>query len=125
MRTKLIPLSDIPYAARNAEAAERARWPTRAMALDAATYEIIAAEGCYSGAFAPTRGWVLTERAAEAVAGMVVNMPGGSCHRDQDYQENTYETSDALGEYIEAVARGVPQAEAVAAYQAARKVEAR
>lgn len=37
--TKLMPLNAIPYRARAIESRERATWPARAMALDAATYE--------------------------------------------------------------------------------------
>lgn len=118
---KLIPVSSIPYCAREAEARERAKWPSRAMALDAATYEILNAPGTFSGAFPLTVGWVLTRTAAEAIAGERCHMPGGTSHRLWDYQQNAFYTSDTLGEYMEALARGVPQAEALAAYTAARE----
>lgn len=117
---KLIPLNRIPYAAREAEAVERAKWPTRAMALDAASIKIIDAEGCYGGAYPGTWGWVLTRRAAEAISQVETNMPGGSCHNEASYEDG-YSASDALGDYMEAIARGVPAAEALAAYEAARK----
>ncbi len=117
---RLIPLSSIPYAARETEARERAKWPTRAMALDAATYEIVLAPGCYGGAVAPTVGWVLTSEAADALAAIVTHMPGGSSHRRLRWEHNTSDTSEALGEYVAARARNVPEAEAIAAYQARR-----
>lgn len=119
---KLIPLSDIPYRAREREARERAKWPTRAMALDAATIKIVDAPGCYGGAFPGVWGWMLTIEAAEAMIEVRTNMPGGSSHCRADYQDG-YSSSEPLGEYLEAIARGVPQADAVAAYNAARLVE--
>lgn len=120
--SKLVSLSKIPHAARSAEAKERAKWPTREMALDSASYEILAAPGCYGGAFPPSHGWVLTRDAAEAIAGQMTHMPGNTSHRRQDYQERAVST-DALGDYIEAVARGVPQTEALAKYIASRAAE--
>lgn len=119
MTTKLIPLSSIPYRARSGEASARAEWPTRQMALDAATYQIVAAAGCYGTAYPPTHGWVLTRGAADALAAIVTRMPGGSCHHRMTWEESTYQTSDALGEYVEAIARGVPKADAIAQYVAA------
>lgn len=116
---KLLPLSSLPYCAREMEARERAKWPTREMALDAASYRIIDAPGTYGGAFPGTRGWVLTEDAAEAICAYRCRMPGGTSHALYDYSEESY-ASDALGEYVEAVARGVPESEALAAYTAAR-----
>lgn len=119
MTTNLIPLSRIPYRARETEAAARAKWPTRAMALDAATYRIEAAEGCYGTAYAPVYGWVLTHAAADALANILTHMPGGTSHHRLSYSECAGQTTDALGEYMEAIARGVPQAQALAQYEAA------
>lgn len=116
---KLIPLSSIPYRARQIEARERAKWPTRAMALDAATIKIVDAPGCYGGAFPGAWGWVLTIEAAEAMSEVSTNMPGGSSHHRADYEDG-FSSTDALGEYLEAIAHGVPQEVAVAAYNAAR-----
>lgn len=116
--TRLIPLSQIPYRARAAEARERAKWPTRAMALDAATIRIMAAPGCYGGAEAPTHGFVLTLEAAEALSEVRAHMPGGTSHRRMDYEDG-YPSSDALGDYVEAIAQGKPAADAIAAYEAA------
>lgn len=116
---KLIPLTQIPYAARAEEAKARATWPTRAMALDAATLQIVMAPGCYGGPDAPTIGWVLTREAAEALAAMRTYMPGGTSHRRLTWRVNTYQTSDALGEYIEAIARGEDATIAAAAYRQA------
>lgn len=120
MTTKLIPLSSIPHRAREAEAAARAKFPTRAMALDAATYRIEAAEGCYGTAYPPVYGWVLTRAAADALADIVTHMPGGSSHHRMSFSECTGHTTDALGEYMEDIARGVSRAEALAKYEAAR-----
>lgn len=120
---KLIPLNRIPYRARQAEARERAKWPTRAMALDSATIAIVGAPGCYGGAEAPTYGFVLTSAAAAALAEIKVDMPGGGRHRRLDYQDG-YPSSDALGCYLEAVARDPSPAgreAALAAYKAARR----
>ncbi len=84
--TNLIPLSEIPYVARRAEAA--ARHDLReagADALEAARYEIHEAEGCYSGASPRTHGWTVTRAAAEALSRRIVRMPGGSQHEDTAY----------------------------------------
>jgi hypothetical protein len=118
--TKLFPLSQIPYRARKIEARERAKWPTRAMALDAATIAIMAAPGCYGGAEAPKYGFVLTLDAAEALSEVQTNMPGGTSHRRLDYSDG-YPSSEALDDYLEAIARGTAIAEALAAYETARK----
>lgn len=115
---KLINLGDLPYRVRSAEAAERAKWPTRAMALDAATYEIVMAQGCYGGAYAPTIGFVLTREAADALAERLTYLPGGTCHHRLSYQECS--SSDALGEYLEAIARGDDAEHALSAYKAQR-----
>ena len=120
---KLIPLSSIPYRARGAEASERAKWPTREMALDAATIRIMAAPGCYGGAEAPTHGFVLTAEAAAALSEVQTHMPGGTSHRRMDYSDG-YPSSDALDDYLEAIARDQSPAgkeQALAAYQAARR----
>lgn len=119
MATKLIPLSSIPHRARAIEADARAKFPTRAMALDAATYRIEAAEGCYGTAYPPVYGWVLTASAADALAGIVTHMPGGTSHHRMSFTECTGQTTDALGEYMQDIACGVPQAEALAKYEAA------
>ena len=82
---KLIPLRDIPTTtARNREAEQRRRYrsPESTMsALEAASYEIVVAEGCYFGAVAPSVGWVLTYEAANAITQRITRMPGGTCHR--------------------------------------------
>lgn len=116
---KLIPLNKIPYSAREREASERAKWPTRAMAADAATIKIIDALGSYDYDDHRVLGWVLTIEAAEAMSDVSTNMPGGSVCNEYDY-ETGYSSSMALGEYMEAIARGVSQDVAVAAYNAAR-----
>ena len=53
--------------------------------LEASQYEIVEAEGTYSGAFAPTVGWCCTRKAAEALAAEVINMPGNTCHHGLSY----------------------------------------
>lgn len=73
---RLIPLSDIPYAARLAEAA--ARRELGADALGSAHYRVEEAPGCYAGAFPATLGWTVTEAAAAALASCTVTMPGGA-----------------------------------------------
>lgn len=120
---KLIPIAHIPYRARAAEAAARAKWPTRDMALDAATFEIVDAPGTYSGAWPCTYGWVCTRFAAIAMTEIMCRMPGDSQHQLFRAQENTRKCSDALSEYLEAVARDQSvdgRAAALAAYAAAR-----
>lgn len=86
--TKLIPLNEIPYRARAVESKERAKWPTRKMALDAATYRIVAAEGTYSGIDPDVYGWVLTRQAAEALSEVKVSPPGNTWHHLYAYQES-------------------------------------
>jgi len=85
---KLIPLHEIPYRGRSAERAERAKHPTREAALAAATYEMLAAPGTYSGPACapPTLGCVLSREAASALAEVMVAMPGGTSHRHYDVQ---------------------------------------
>jgi len=78
---KLIPLRDLPYEARETEAdARRDLREQGEDVLECAHYEIHMAEGCYSGTWPPTVGWVVTERAAQALAAGVTHTPGGSCH---------------------------------------------
>ncbi len=115
--TRLVPLNRIPYAARRAEADERAKWPTRAMALDAAFYKIVDADGCYSGPFPGLWGWVLTREAAEAISQVRTEMPDGSTHCRASYRL-VFATTEALGDYMEAIARGSSPADALAAYEA-------
>ena len=81
--TKLIPLRDIPSAARATEAAARRAHPTRAAALDAAQYRIDVAPGCHSRPYfdPPCVGWVVTRSAAEAYTAQLTHMPGGTSHR--------------------------------------------
>jgi hypothetical protein len=76
----LLPLRSIPFVARANEAAARRMCGTRSEAITAAEWEIVDAEGCHSGARPATRGWCLTQAAAEAVAAEVVRMPGGTVH---------------------------------------------
>lgn len=114
----LIPLSQLPYSARAEESEERAKWPTRAMALDAATIKIVSAPGCYSDAIPPTIGWVLTLSAARALCEQVTTMPGGTCHHRLAYVDG-YHSTDALDEYMQAIADGADKDAAVAAYKAA------
>lgn len=77
----LLRLSDIPYAARQAEAVARRGYPSRSEALTAARYEIVDAPGTYSSSFPKTLGWVLTESAAQAIAEERCKMPGGYSFR--------------------------------------------
>lgn len=112
---KLIPLAHISHRARGAEAHARAKWPTRAMALDAATIAIIAAPGCYGGAEPPIYGFVLTLVAAVSLSSVKTSMPDGSSHRRLHFY-NGYASSTELSEYVDAVARGMPIADALAIY---------
>lgn len=116
---KLIPLNEIPYRARQVESEERAKWPTRKMALDAASWRIVWAAGTYSEAFPPTHGWVLTYQAADALSEIKAYPPGNSGHRLYDYQDDPG-GSDALGIYMEDIARGMDEADALAKYEAAK-----
>lgn len=77
---KLIALADIPHCARSAERAARNKHACRGAALAAATYEIVLAPGCYSGAYAPTVGWCCSRDAAEALSERLTHMPGGTSH---------------------------------------------
>jgi hypothetical protein len=66
---------------------------------------------------------VLTREAAEAISGVLTHMPGGSSHRRMDWEDG-HPSSDALGEYLESVARDPSEAgkaAALAAYNAARE----
>lgn len=81
----LMRLTDIPYAARGAERRARAKHATRAAALEAAQYEIVQAEGTYSGANAPTVGWCCSRAAAEALAAELTRMPGNTCHHSLSF----------------------------------------
>ena len=119
----LIPLNRLPYAVRQAEADERAKWPTRAMALDAASYMIVDAYGCYGGPHPGVWGWVLTPEAAEAMRQVRTPMPDGSAHRRASYLVVCAPT-EALGAYMEAIARGVSPAIALAVYEAQALMEA-
>lgn len=87
---RLIPLKDIPYAARAAERAARAKHASRADALHAASFEIVSAPGCHSRAsFDPPRiGWVCSRAAAVALSERLTRMPGGTAHRRLAYQEH-------------------------------------
>lgn len=78
---KLLALSQIPTAdARDAERAARAKYPTRAAALEAASLEVVDAEGCYSGAYPRTYGWLCSTKAAAAVSAEQTHMPGNTSH---------------------------------------------
>jgi hypothetical protein len=81
----LIPLKHIPYKARKIEASERRKHSSRKNALESATIEIVLAPGCYSGAYPPTVGWVLTKTAADEMSKRMTTMPGGSAHRRINY----------------------------------------
>lgn len=121
--TTLIPLSQIPYSARQTEASERTKYPTRAMALDAATIKIVDAPGTYGGPWPKTRGWVLTATAARAISEVRCRMPGGTSHRLWDCQDG-FESIAALGQYLEQIARDPSDAgrsAALAAYRAAEQ----
>lgn len=76
---RLIPLSEIPYRARDAERDARAAHPTRADALRAAPWAIVDAEGTYDGpSDRTTYGYVVTQIAAEAMGDVRANPPGGN-----------------------------------------------
>jgi hypothetical protein len=81
--TKLIPLSQIPYAARGYERTARAAYPTRSAALYAANYRIDVAPGCHSRPYfdPPVIGKVLTRAAAQAICGRLTYMPGNTSHQ--------------------------------------------
>ena len=81
MVDRLIPLKDIPYAARESEAA--ARREIRAKGLDPlaeSDVEIVLAPGCHGEPFPPTVGWVVTPEAGLALAARRTHMPDGSSH---------------------------------------------
>lgn len=79
--TRLVPLKEIPGSrARRIEATARREHTSRAEALDAAQWEIVDAEGTYWGAYPPSRGWLLTEPAARAVAAQEAHPPGNTSH---------------------------------------------
>lgn len=82
---KLMPLLSIPHAARNAERRARNKHASRAAALAAAQYEIVYAEGTYSGAHAPSVGWCCSRAAAEALAAELTHMPGNTCHHSLSF----------------------------------------
>ncbi len=76
---KLLPLSEIPGSiARQAERHARAQYATRTDALVAARYEVVDAEGCYSGASPMSSGWLCSRDAADAVAAFVEGLPEGT-----------------------------------------------
>ena len=77
---RLIPIKDIPYSARNAERNARRKFSSRAAALQAASWRLVVAEGCYSGAYPPVLGWCVTEDAAAAISEQETHMPGGTVH---------------------------------------------
>jgi hypothetical protein len=83
--TKLIPLKDVPVAARKIEAAERARLGDGA--LEEASYRIEVAPGCHGKPHfdPPVLGWVCTRDAAEALAARLTRMPDHSTHRRTSY----------------------------------------
>jgi len=83
---KLLPLDQIPYAARAGESAARKAFATRDAAAQAAKYEIVDAEGCYSGAHPHSYGWVVTQAAAEAVSDELTHMPGNTSHHARGYK---------------------------------------
>jgi hypothetical protein len=80
--TKLIPLSEIPSAARTIEAAARNSFGSREKALACAAYRIEVASGCHSRPSfdPPVIGWTCTKQAAEALSSRRTYMPGGTSH---------------------------------------------
>lgn len=81
--SKLVPLSNIPYAARSAESAARKAYRTRREAWGSAKYRLEVAPGCHSRPYfdPPVVGWVLTKAAALAVSALETRMPDGTTHR--------------------------------------------
>lgn len=74
---RLLPLSDIPgAAARRAEREARALYSSRGAALEAASFEVVEAPGCYGGARPRTFGWLCSRVAAAAVSEETVSLPG-------------------------------------------------
>jgi hypothetical protein len=87
MSPRLLPLDEIPHAApRKAERAARARYPNRAAALQAAAYEVLDGEGCYSGEYPDTHGWLCSRLAAEDVAAEMTYMPGNTVHAERQFR---------------------------------------
>lgn len=82
MSTTLIPLSEIPGKARDAERAWRKRFDSRSNALTAAEFKIVSAPGCHSRPYfdPPVIGWIGTVTAAEAYCGQLTHMPDGNSH---------------------------------------------
>lgn len=64
---KLIPLKDIPYSARDAEARERRKYPSRNDAFQAVCWQLEIADGYHGEAYAPVVGFCLTRAAADAL----------------------------------------------------------
>jgi hypothetical protein len=86
--THLIPLRSIPTTtARRAESNARSQYATRSAALDAASYRVEQAPGTHSRPDwdPPVVGWVVSLEAAEALAGELTRMPGGTYHRSLAY----------------------------------------
>jgi len=81
--TRLIPLADIPYIARDAERRARRAHATRAAALEAAQYRLVGAPGCHGRPDfdPPVIGWVCSRSAAEALEARPTHMPDGTTHR--------------------------------------------
>jgi hypothetical protein len=81
--SRLIPLADIPYAARATERAARRTYLTRAGALGAAAHRIVVAPGCHGRPHfdPPVVGWVCTRAAADALEARTTRMPDGTTHR--------------------------------------------
>lgn len=80
----LIPLRDIPPAARSGERLARAMHSTELAALTAAEWRIESAPGCYGASpagNAPVIGWVVTRGAAQALATRETVMRDGGRHR--------------------------------------------
>jgi hypothetical protein len=80
---KMFPLTQIPYAGRDAEARARRLYRTRKDQVQAATLKVIDGSGTYSGQ-PRCHGWVLTEAAAKAIGDRVVNMPGNTAFHPYD-----------------------------------------
>jgi len=86
MTAKLLPLDQIPgTVARDRERQARKAYGYRTAALAGAQFEILDAEGCYSGQ-PDTYGWLCSRSAAEAVAAEVTHMPGNTCHTARQFR---------------------------------------
>jgi len=85
---RLIPLSEIPYAARDVERKARLAFATRSDALAAARFRIVSAPGTHSRPYGdpPVIGWCCSEDAAVALSERMTRMPGGTCHAEFAYQ---------------------------------------